>query len=169
MSVVNPKNNLLYLNAFKNGQAVTGQNFCFQINKYVTSTHVRHILKVQVFRNSPSAQLKWSTFLKPVGQAQVNVLLLGRHRWLQPPLLVPQRFLPPTGDTENCSSVCDDLCLKHFEVLHFFYYHLFLSTRDMVDLHVSICLSSLQLKQKCCVPISTFNYDILHIDFIAEI
>lgn len=121
MSVVNPKNNLLYFNAFKNGQAVTGQNFCFQINKYVTSTHVRHILKVQVLRNSPSAQLKWSTFLKPVGQAQVNVLLLGRHRWLQPPLLVPQRFLPPTGDTENRSSVCDDLFLKHFEVLHFFF------------------------------------------------
>lgn len=48
--------------------------------------------------HSPSAQLWWSTFLNPVGHAHVYVLLLGRQRWLQPPLLPPQRFLPPAGE-----------------------------------------------------------------------
>lgn len=42
-----------------------------------------------------------------MGQAQVYVLLLGRHRWLQPPLLLPQRFLPPIRETKNNNSLCN--------------------------------------------------------------
>lgn len=66
---------------------------------------------IQMLRDSPLAQLEWSTFLKPVGQAQVCVLLLGRHRWLQPPLLAPQRFLPPAGETRDArGSVHEAFC-----------------------------------------------------------
>lgn len=69
-----------------------------------TNAKYRLLEKPERLWRSPSAQLCWSTFLKPVGHAHVYVLLLGRQRWLQPPLLLPQRFLPPVGESNNGSS-----------------------------------------------------------------
>lgn len=78
MSVVNPKNNLLYLNAFKNGQAVTGQNFCFQINKYVTIHSCKTYIKGASFEKLTVSTVEVVHLLEAGGTGTGERLVAGK-------------------------------------------------------------------------------------------